>query len=63
MQHDFGMIGLGTMGRNLVLNIADLRTVHAREALELPTIRDLQLTALLHRLAAIGERSRLAAGA
>lgn len=23
MQHDFGMIGLGTMGRNLVLNIAD----------------------------------------
>jgi DNA polymerase III subunit delta' len=34
-----------------------------REALELPTIRELQLTGLLHRLAAIGERSRLAAGA
>lgn len=32
-----------------------------REALELPTIRDLQLTALLHRLSAIGARSRLAA--
>ena len=34
-----------------------------REALELPTVRELQLVALLHRLAAIGSRSRLATGA